>query len=72
MRQTPAQTRAPLGGGGGVLTLMSHNAMSRQQLQRRHLKQSLVEEQLPGGGPLTGVHLQTLLDELLQYRKANK
>lgn len=47
------------------LTLVADDAVRRQELQLRHLEQSLVEEQLSSRGPLTGVHLQTLLNKLL-------
>lgn len=45
---------------------MADDAVSRQELELRHLEQSLVEEQLSSCGPFTGVHLQTLLNKLLQ------
>lgn len=51
---------------GSVLTLMPNDTVSSQQLQRWHLEQRLMKEQLPGSGTLAGVLFETLLDELLK------
>lgn len=47
------------------LTLVLDDTVSRQQLQRVHLKEHAVEEEVVGGRPLAGVPCQAGEDELL-------
>lgn len=47
------------------LTLVADDAVCSQELQLRHLEQSLVEKQLSSCRPLIGIYLQTLLNKLL-------
>lgn len=56
---------------GCVLTLVPHDAVSSQELQRGHLEERRVEQQLPGRGAPAGVLLQTLLNELLETKPAS-
>lgn len=55
-----------------VLTLMAHNAMGCQKLQRGYFKQSLMEEKLTSCGSFARLWLQALLNELLERKKEAK
>lgn len=55
-----------------ILTLMAHNAMGCQKLQRGYFKQSLMEEKLTSCGSFARLWLQALLNELLGRKKEAK